>query len=145
MRTAIAIVTAVLIGLNAIVAPPARCDEVALERRLGELIQPDDLRGWMKELAAEPNQVGSPHDKANAERIRDWLKSWGWDTHIETFEVLYPTPISETLEIAGAKPFKATLQEPPIAGDTSATATQPALPAYVAYQGDGDLTAPLVY
>ena len=43
---------------------------------------------------------------------------------------------------AAPKPFKATLQEPPIPGDSSATATEPALPAYVAYQGDGDVTAP---
>ena len=74
-----------------------------------------------------------------------WFKDWGWDAHIETFWVLYPTPISETLELVGAKPFKATLQEPPIPGDSSATATDPALPAYVAYQGDGDVTAALVY
>ena len=37
------------------------------------------------------------------------------------------------------------MQEPPIPGDSSATATEPALPAYVAYQGDGDVTARLVY
>ena len=43
------------------------------------------------------------------------------------------------------KPWKATLQEPPIPGDTSSTAKDYALPAYVAYQGDGDVTAPLVY
>ena len=41
--------------------------------------------------------------------------------------------------------FAATLQEPPIPGDSSATATDPALPAYVDYQGDGDVTAGLVY
>ncbi|MGD0142434.1 MAG: transferrin receptor-like dimerization domain-containing protein, partial [Rhizomicrobium sp.] len=51
----------------------------------------------------------------------------------------------ETLETVGPKPFKATLQEPPIKGDSSSTAKDPALPAYVAYQGDGDVTAPLVY
>ena len=96
-------------------------------------------------LAAEPNHVGSPHDKSNAEWILARFKEWGWDAHIETFEVLYPTPISETLETVGPKPFKATLQEPPIPGDSSATAKDYALPAYVAYQGDGDVTAPLVY
>ena len=37
------------------------------------------------------------------------------------------------------------MQEPPIPGDSSATATEPALPAYLAYQGDGDVTAGLVY
>jgi N-acetylated-alpha-linked acidic dipeptidase len=123
--------------------PPS--DEATLERNFDTLIQPNELRNWMKLLAAEPNHVGSPHDKANAERILTWFKDWGWDAHIETFWVLYPTPISETLELVGPKPFKATLQEPPIPGDASATATEPALPAYVEYQGDGDVTAPLVY
>ncbi len=99
----------------------------------------------MKLLAAEPNHVGSPHDKANAERILAWFKAWGWDAQIETFWVLYPTPITESLELVAPKSFKATLQEPPIPGDSSATATQPALPAYLAYQGDGDVTAGLVY
>jgi N-acetylated-alpha-linked acidic dipeptidase len=124
---------------------PAPSDESMLERNFDALIQPNDLRDWMKLLAAEPNHVGSPHDKANAERILAWFKGWGWDAHIETFEVLYPTPISETLELVGPKPFKATLQEPPIPGDSSATATEPALPAYAEYQGDGDVTAALVY
>src|SRR5216683_1577335 len=99
----------------------------------------------MKLLATEPNHVGSPHDQANAKQILAWFKDWGWDAHIERFWVLYPIPISETFELAGPKPFKATLQEPPIPGDSSATATEPALPAYAEYQGDGDVTAPLDY
>ncbi len=99
----------------------------------------------MKLLSSQPNHVGSPHNKANADRILSWFKTWGWDAHIETFWVLYPTPISETLELVAPKRFEATLQEPPIPGDSSATATDPALPAYVDYQGDGDVTAGLVY
>jgi N-acetylated-alpha-linked acidic dipeptidase len=127
-------------------APPSTTpDEVALERNFDTLIHPNDLRDWMKVLASEPNQVGSPHDKANADRILSMFKSWGWDAHIETFWVLYPTPISEKLELVAPKSFEATLQEPPIPGDSSATATEPALPAYVDYQGDGDVTAGLVY
>jgi len=124
---------------------PAPSDESMLERNFDTLIQPNDLRDWMKLLAAEPNHVGSPHDKANAEQILAWFKGWGWDAHIETFQVLYPTPLDETLELVGPKRFKATPQEPPIPGDSSATAIDPALPAYVEYQGDGDVTAGLVY
>ena len=145
MRTIILVLIALLFWIAVPSMVPARGDDSALEHRFDAAIQRDDLRNWMKVLAAEPNHVGSPHDKANAERILGWFKDWGWDAHIEEFEVLYPTPISETLELLGPKPFTATLQEPPIPGDTSATATQPALPAYVAYQGDGDVTAPLVY
>lgn len=109
-------------------------------------IDPAEMGGWLKLLAAEPNHVGSPHDKANAEWVAAQMKSWGWDAKIETFYVLSPTPISETLELVGGTgaPFKATLTEPPVAGDTP-TNTKAALPAYVAYQGDGDVTAPLVY
>ncbi len=124
---------------------PAASDEATLERDFDALIRPGDLRDWMKLLAAQPNHVGSPHDKANAGQILALFRGWGWDAHIETFWVLYPTPISETLELLGPKPYKAVLQEPPIPGDSSATATDPALPAYVDYQGDGDVAAGLVY
>ena len=124
---------------------PTSGEEVRLERNFDALIRPDDLRDWMKLLAAQPNHVSSPHDKANADQILAWFKSWGWDAHIETFWVLYPKPISEALELVAPQKFKATLQEPPIPGDSSATATDPALPAYVGYQRDGDVTAGLVY
>ncbi len=143
----IAFAVAGILGLGAASGTPthAPADEAGLERNFDALIQPNDLRDWMKLLTAQPNHVGSPHDKANADQILSWFKEWGWDAHLETFWVLYPTPISESLELGGAKPFKATLQEPPIPADSSATATDPALPAYVDYQSDGDVRAPLVY
>ncbi|HEX3664134.1 MAG TPA: transferrin receptor-like dimerization domain-containing protein [Rhizomicrobium sp.] len=123
----------------------ANSEDAALFARLDASIQPNELRDWMKMLASEPNHVGSPHDKANAEWVLAQFKSWGWDAHIETFYALYPTPIHESLEMVSPRPFKAMLQEPPIPGDTSARATQAALPAYLAYQGDGDVKGELVY
>jgi N-acetylated-alpha-linked acidic dipeptidase len=126
-------------------AQPAQRD---LEARFDAQIDPAEMGRWLKLLAAEPNHVGSAHDKANANWIAAQLKSWGWAARIETFWVLYPTPISEALELTVGQgaPFKATLQEPPIPGDeSSARAQASALPAYVAFQGDGDVTAPLVY
>ncbi|HEX3888096.1 MAG TPA: transferrin receptor-like dimerization domain-containing protein [Phenylobacterium sp.] len=127
-------------------APPPPIDSKALEARFDAQIDPAEMGRWLKQLASEPNHVGSVHDKANAEWIAAQLKSWGWDAKIETFEVLYPTPISESLELVGGPgaPYKAMLTEPPIPGDLP-TYTKDALPAYVAYQGDGDVTAPLVY
>jgi N-acetylated-alpha-linked acidic dipeptidase len=123
----------------------AHADQAAIEQKLDSAIHPDDLRDWMKSMAAEPNQVGSPHDKANADFELQLFKQWGWDAHIETFEVLYPTPISETLELTAPEKFTATLQEKPVPGDATSARTAGALPAYVAYQGDGDVTAPLIY
>ena len=124
---------------------PAPPNESQLEHEFDALIKPNDLGDWMKVLASEPNHVGSPHDKANAARILSWFQNWGWDSHIETFYVLYPVALFESLELVQPKPFKATLQEPPIPGDSSANATDAVLPAYLAYQGDGDVTASLVY
>src|SRR5262249_673373 len=43
------------------------------------------------------------------------------------------------------EPFTATLTEPRVPGDETSARAKDGLPAYVAYQGDGDVTAPLVY
>src|ERR1700694_1049931 len=124
---------------------PAPSAQAVLERNFDASIDTDEMRGWLQRMSAEPNHDGSPHDKANAEWELAQFKKFGWDAHIETFEVLYPTPISESAELLGPEPYKLTLQERPIPGDSRASAKEPALPAYVAYQGDGDVTAPLVY
>lgn len=113
-----------------------------LQQTFDAALSSQDQLAWLKLTAAEPNQVGSPHDKFIADWELQQFRQFGWDAHIETFQVLFPTPISEAVEMGG---FKATLQEKPIPGDTSATAKDDALPAYLAYQGDGDVTAPLVY
>ncbi len=119
--------------------------ERALETRFDANISAAALRERMRLMAAEPNQVGAPHNKANAEYTLAQFKAWGWDAHIEVFNVLYPTPKAEALELLGDHPFKADLTEPAIAGDDSSARQAGGLPAYVAYQGDGDVTAPLIY
>ncbi|MDB5429918.1 MAG: folate hydrolase [Caulobacter sp.] len=144
IAAALALSAAAVAGAAPKVAPPAMT-QAELEKRFDALIDTKDMDGWMKDMASQPNHVGSPHDKANAEYMLAKFKAWGWDAHIETFDVLYPTPISETLEIVGPTPFKATLQEPPIVGDTTEHAMAGALPAWVAFGADGDVTSDLVY
>ena len=70
-------------------------------------------------MSSGPNQVGSPHDKANAEFMLQKFRDWGWDAQIETFNVLYPTPKHESLQLIAPRKFTARLQEPPIAGDAT--------------------------
>ncbi|MBI1196668.1 MAG: M28 family peptidase [Phenylobacterium sp.] len=135
-------------GALAALAPAAQAGaDKALEAKFDGMIDPAEMGGWLKTMAAEPNQVGGAHDKANAEMTLAQFKAWGWDAKIETFWVLYPTPKEVALELmAGAgAPFQATLTERPVPGDESSSRTKDELPAYVAYQGDGDVTAPLVY
>jgi N-acetylated-alpha-linked acidic dipeptidase len=99
----------------------------------------------MRLLAAHPHNVGSEAQRQNAEWMVARYKEWGWDAHIEQFDVLYPMPKTRVLEMVGPTPFKAKLDEPPLAEDpyTHEKATQ--LPGYNIYSADGDVTGPLVY
>lgn len=132
------------LALGQTAAAAATMDQSAVEQRLDASVSAADQIAWLKDFASAPNHVGSPHDRHNAETTLALFKAWGWDAHIETFQVLYPTPISTTLEMIS--PDRVTLggQEPPVAEDPTSTAAD-ALPPYVAYQGDGDVTAPVVY
>jgi len=117
----------------------------SLEQRFDALLDPADQREWLKQMSSQPNQVGSPHDKANAEFMLAKFRAWGWDAHIETFSVLYPTPKKIALELKGPHPYTARLSEPAVAGDASSAIRENALPPYNVYGGDGDVTAPVVY
>ena len=119
--------------------------EQELERQFDEQLNTADLKAWLKQLSSAPNQVGSPHDKANAEFIFSKFKEWGWDAHIETFEVLYPTPKKESLQLIAPHAYTAVLREPPIRGDSTSSQTKGVLPPYAAYGADDNVTADLVY
>lgn len=119
--------------------------EKSLEQRFDALLDPADQRAWLKQMSSAPNQVGSPHDKANAEFMLAKFRAWGWNAHIETFSVLYPTPKKVALELLGVKPYTAMLREPAVAGDATSDIRQDSLPPYNVYGGDGDVTAELVY
>jgi N-acetylated-alpha-linked acidic dipeptidase len=119
--------------------------ELQREKAFDAAINPADLRSWLEQMSSEPNQVGSPHDKANADFMLAKFKEWGWDARIETFSVLYPTPKSLTLELVAPVAYKARLSEPAIEGDRTSARTQGALPPYNVYCADGDVTADLVY
>ncbi|MDB5703679.1 MAG: folate hydrolase [Sphingomonas bacterium] len=123
----------------------AQADQKANEAAFDAGISSQDQLDWLKQMAAEPNHVGSPHDKANADFMLAKFKEWGWDAHIETFQVLYPTPISTTVEMVGPEKIVLGGQEPAVPGDDTSANLTGALPPYVAFQGDGDVTADLVY
>jgi N-acetylated-alpha-linked acidic dipeptidase len=119
--------------------------QASLEQKFDALLSAQRQSDWNKEMASGANNVGTPHDKANAEMMLKLFQSWGWDARIETFYVLYPTPKEELLEMTAPTSYKATLHEPPVAGDSTSTLTDHVLPPYNAYGADGDVTAPLVY
>jgi N-acetylated-alpha-linked acidic dipeptidase len=116
------------------------------EEKMRAIPSPDNLRAYMQRLAARPHHVGSPYDKDNAEWIASKFKEFGLDTHIEQFDVLFPTPKERLVElVAGGPKFVAKLQEPVVPQDPTSNQQAEQLPTYNAYSIDGDVTAPLVY
>src|SRR5712664_3186656 len=116
------------------------------EEKLRAIPSPDNLRSYMKKLSARPHHVGSAYDKENAEWIAAKFKEFGLDTHIEQFDVLFPTPKERVVEVVeGGPKFVAKLQEPTLSQDPTSNQQSEQLPTYNAYSIDGDVTAPLVY
>jgi N-acetylated-alpha-linked acidic dipeptidase len=122
-----------------------RQNESRREAAFDRMISSAEQQSWLEQMSSAPNHVGSPHDKVNAEMELALFKQWGWDARIERFDVLYPTPISTMLELVLPQHVQLGGQEPAIAEDPTSSRTAEALPPYVAYQGDGDVTAPVVY
>jgi N-acetylated-alpha-linked acidic dipeptidase len=125
--------------------PRRAAEERALEKRFDSLLRKENLETWMKRMSARPHHLGSPFDKENAELIASQFRSWGYETTIEEFDVLFPTPKSRLLELISPEKLSARLDEPPVPGDATSQLKQEQLPPYNAYSVDGDVTGSLVY
>src|ERR1700730_17523048 len=119
--------------------------QIEWEKQFDAQLSPQNLDTWMKFLSSHPHHVGSPQDKANAEYIANLFKQWGYQTEIAMYYVLFPTPKTRVLELSGAKPYKAKLEEPSIPEDKTSGQKTEQLPTYNAYSADGDVTAELVF
>ena len=84
--------------------------QLAVESKFDSFLSPSNLDIWMKKLAARPHHLGSPYGKESAIYIRDLFKSWGYDTEIETYKVLFPTPRVRLLELTAPKKMKMSLR-----------------------------------
>jgi len=135
-------VAAVLITLPLVLSGQP---QEAVDARFRSSIDPAKIRENMRQLTARPHHVGSAYDKENAEWMLARFREWGWEAEIETFDVLFPTPKERILEMTAPRRFRASLNEPPVAGDITSTQSDEQLATYNAYSKDGDVTAPLVF
>lgn len=119
--------------------------QLELESRFESMIRTENMRDWMKRLTAKPHHLGSPHNKSNALFIAELFKAWGYETRLEEFEVLFPTPKTRLVEMTSPQRFRLTLNEPALAQDSTSNQQAEQLPTYNAYSIDGDVSAPLVY
>jgi N-acetylated-alpha-linked acidic dipeptidase len=115
-----------------------------IEKRFQAVPDPDNLRDYMKAIAAEPHHAGGPGSRRVAEYVLAKFRSWGLDASIEEFEALMPYPTERVLQLLDADGYTATLKEPVI-GDDPDSGDGGQLPSFNAYSPDGDVTADLVY
>jgi N-acetylated-alpha-linked acidic dipeptidase len=120
-------------------------EERGLEAKFDSFLSAANQRQWMQRLTAHPHHVGSPWGKSNAEFMADLFRSWGYQTQIEQFKVLFPTPKVRLLEMEAPTRFKASLTEPALPEDSTSGQSAEQLPLYNAYSTDGDVTGELVY
>lgn len=117
----------------------------SLEASFEGKLSAENLEEWMKLLAAEPHWVGTDYGKKNAEWIAKQFKSWGYDTKIEQYDVLFPYPTIRKLELTAPDMYEARLAAVSVTGDPYTAQGEALLPSYNAFSTDGDVEAELVY
>jgi N-acetylated-alpha-linked acidic dipeptidase len=118
--------------------------QLNLESAFDKNLSKENIGQNIKRLSSKPHHISSAGSKENAEYILSQFKKFGWDTKIETFHVLFPTPKTRLLEMTFPTPYKAGLREPAIKEDAT-SGQEGQLPTYNAWSADGDITAELVF
>lgn len=119
--------------------------QTLLETSFESKLNASNLDKWMQRMAAEPHWVGTEYGEKNAKWIQKQFKSWGYDTKIETYHVLFPYPKVRLLELTNPTSYKAKLTAVPVEGDKYTAQGDALLPSYNAFSTDGDVEAELVF
>jgi N-acetylated-alpha-linked acidic dipeptidase len=116
-----------------------------LEARYDAQLDADNLRDRLRYLTRHPTHVGSPGAKENAEWIAEQFRGWGFDTRIDEYRVLFPTPRERLVELVSPTRYRLRLEEPVLEEDGTSGVTEDRLPSYNAYSADGDVEGEVVY
>ena len=122
-----------------------RLSQSELESEFDKTLNPENLDTWMKHMSSKPHHVGSPWSKQNAEYAANKFKEWGFESRVETFEVLVPFPKIRKLSMIAPEKLELKLFEPAVEGDRSSEMTKDVLPGYNAFSADGNVTGELVF
>lgn len=119
--------------------------ELVLEKAFEAKLSAANLDQWMKKMSAKPHWVGTEFGKENAEWIQKQFKSWGYDTRIDTYDILFPYPKVRVLELTAPTTYQAKLTAVPVEGDEFTAQGDALLPSYNAFSKDGDVSGELVF
>lgn len=157
-RRLIPVALAVLAGipLSAAEAPDPRLPfaarreagsaQLAREAAFDSFVDARNLEQWMRQMTTRPHHAGSPKARENADFIAGLFRSWGYQTDVEVFHVLFPTPKTRELQLLRPYPVALPLTEQIVGTDAISEALRAeALPPFNAYSGEGEVVGPLVY
>lgn len=116
-----------------------------LEAEFEKKLNAGNLDEWMQKMAAEPHWVGTTYGAELAQWMQKKFTSWGYDTEIATYDILFPYPVERVLEMTGPTSYKAKLTAVPVEGDPYTAQGEALLPSYNAFSTDGDVEAELVF
>ncbi|HVZ25292.1 MAG TPA: M28 family peptidase, partial [Sediminibacterium sp.] len=153
MKKKLVLLTGLAVGLSAMTKAqtltgfsPAHAEaQQQLEKRFDGLMHADSIGNRIRDLSSVPHHIGSPGGKVVAEKILADYRRWGWDAKIETYQVLFPTPVTRVLEMESPTQYTALLKEPALAQDATSGQSAEQLPTYNAWSADGDVTGELVF
>ena len=84
---------------------PQQSAQATLEARFDSFLNPANQREWMRRLSARPHHLGSAYGKQNAEWMASMFRSWGYETEIVSYDVLFPTPKTRLVQMIAPRPF----------------------------------------
>jgi N-acetylated-alpha-linked acidic dipeptidase len=119
-------------------------EELKKEKTFDDLISRENIGLTIRDLSSVPHNLGSPGSKAVAEKIQQKFREYGFEVHMDVYQVLFPEPKVRILEMISPKTYHAILEEPALKEDAS-SGQAGQLPTYNAWSADGDVTAGLVY
>ncbi|HEY4156377.1 MAG TPA: transferrin receptor-like dimerization domain-containing protein [Puia sp.] len=124
--------------------PSSSLTESRTEAAFDQSISRTSIGNTIRELSEKPHHLGSPGSREVAEKIRQKLTEYGFDTRMDVYQVLFPTPKKRILEMTSPGIYRAVLKEPALKEDAS-SGQEGQLPTYNAWSNDGNVTAPLVF
>ena len=125
-------------------SPNNAATQIQTEQKFDAQLNAQHVGATIKQLASKPHNLGSNGSKEVADTILNRYKSYGFDAHIEMFNVLFPTPKTRLLEMISPTTYKALLKEPALKDDAT-SGQEDQLPTYNAWSADGDVTGVLIF
>ena len=119
-------------------------EELKKEKAFDDLISTQNIGQTIRDLSSKPHHVGSPGSRQIAEKIQQKFHDYGFDVHMDVYQVLFPEPKIRILEMLSPHTYQALLREPALKEDAS-SGQAGQIPTYNAWSADGNVSAELVY